>query len=187
MRMLTFEGFLRAYLKRLSYSGSSGIFKLSKESMSENPRLREPLLLYVLLTAEKRQLDKLLANNLHLKQDFDEYFIDLPLFEIIESLHNTSFFPETYHKVYNSYLVRKNKVLNDNHTKQLMKAKILRIQKQKAVSNYRIYTRLCLNPGNFNDFMKNDRLEKLSLENTRKVLNFLDHYHDNENKAGSLF
>ena len=63
---------------------------------------------------------------------------------------------------------------NDDNIKKLMLDKIIRLKSEKNISNYRIYTDLKLNPGNFNSFIKNRNIKKLSLSNTRETLNYLE-------------
>ena len=53
MRELTFSGFLTEYVRSLSKAGTTSVFALSKEASSDNPRLREPLLLYALASGKK--------------------------------------------------------------------------------------------------------------------------------------
>lgn len=131
-------------------------------------------MLYGLLALDKQQLFKLLAQNKYLQEDYDHYFRGHGVQQLETTLlEGASDLPDAYYKVYKSYLMRRNRSANDNHTKQLMKAKIEQLQLQKNVSNYRVYTSLHLNPGNYNDFIRNNRLEKLSLENARKVLSYL--------------
>lgn len=62
---------------------------------------------------------------------------------------------------------------NDNHIKALMLDKIIALKTQKSVSNYRIYTDLKINAGNFNDFVKNRNLNRLSTDKRREVYNYL--------------
>ena len=47
MRKLTFEGFLKQYVAELSGIQTVSVHKLA-DCMTENPRLKEPLFLYVL-------------------------------------------------------------------------------------------------------------------------------------------
>lgn len=47
MRKLTFEGFLKQYVAELSGVQTASVHKLA-DCMAENPRLKEPLLLYAL-------------------------------------------------------------------------------------------------------------------------------------------
>ena len=57
---------------------------------------------------------------------------------------------EDYLKVWRSYLSYKNRGQADDHTKELMRQKVKRLQEKSGVTNYRIYTDLRLNPGNLN-------------------------------------
>ena len=61
----------------------------------------------------------------------------------------------------------------DNHIKSLILDKIIKLQKEKHITNYRIYKDLKINPGNFNSFIKNRNLNKLSLNKSREVYNYL--------------
>lgn len=62
---------------------------------------------------------------------------------------------------------------NDEHIKALMIDKIIKLKETKHISNYRIYTELGINAGNFNDFVKNRNLTRLSLNKSREVYNYL--------------
>lgn len=58
MRALTFLGFLKSYVRELSLSHSTGVRVLAKEAVERNPRLRELLYLYALLTGQIGLLQK---------------------------------------------------------------------------------------------------------------------------------
>lgn len=62
--------------------------------------------------------------------------------------------PSGYHMVWRSYLTQKNCKETDAQTKEMMRQRILALQKDKGVSNYQIYTKLGLNPGNTYDWLK---------------------------------
>ena len=47
---------------------------------------------------------------------------------------------------------------------------------KKKVSKYRVYKDLKLNPGNFNDFLKNNNLDKLSFKNCKKAYDYVVNY-----------
>lgn len=76
-------------------------------------------------------------------------------------------------KVLTSYKCKAGMKANDDHIKELMIERIVKLKEQKNVSNYRIYTDLRINAGNFNDFIKNRNLNKLSLNKSRDVFNYL--------------
>ena len=62
---------------------------------------------------------------------------------------------------------------NDNETKRLMRKRIILLQKEKHITNYRIYTDLKLNPGNINSFLKHGDVEKISLESARRIWKYV--------------
>jgi len=183
MRQLTFEGFLKNYVLKLSICNSSSLSKLSKETENNNPRLREPLLLFACFTHNGKTIQRLFRKNENLINDYNQYFKQYKNSEDILNAfeQNENLIPTSYQKVYKSYLSRKNRFLNDNHTKSLMKNKIVNLQMDKKLTDYRLYTDLHLNPGNFNAFMKHDRFDKLSLESTRKLLKHLENSTSNHN------
>lgn len=67
-----------------------------------------------------------------------------------------------------------NRLQNDNHSKELMRNKVVKLQNAKGVSNYRLYADLGLNPGNFNAWLKHGNLNKVSLETARRTLKYLE-------------
>lgn len=56
MRELTFKGFLAQYLKRLSKSNTNSLYRLAEEASSDNPRLKELLLLFALYSDKQTVL-----------------------------------------------------------------------------------------------------------------------------------
>ena len=82
--------------------------------------------------------------------------------------------PAEYTKVWRSYLSRKNRGQADDHTKELMRQKVKRLQEKYGVTNYRIYTDLRLNPGNLNAWLKHGDSDKVSLDTARKTLRYVE-------------
>ena len=164
MRKLTFIGFLTDYIQNLSSASNLRIALLYKEC-ENNLRLKEPLFLYAYHTNKSHILKKYLSD-----EDLKEYKDICCLLNSnrLEEL------PKEYKKVYNSYEVRAHMKDNDDNIKQLMLDKIIKLKSEKGISNYRIYTDLRFNPGNFNVFIKNRNIKKLSINNTRKTLNYLE-------------
>ena len=54
-----------------------------------------------------------------------------------------------------------------------MLVRIRKCQKEKHISNYRIYTDLHLNHGNINDYLTNGNVSKLSLATAQKILDYV--------------
>ena len=80
---------------------------------------------------------------------------------------------ESYHKAYNSYIRRRDMPKTHEQAKLAMRDKIVRLQKEKGVSNYRLYKDLNLNPGNVNNFLKNGIVTPVSRETARQIMMYL--------------
>ena len=164
MRQLTLLGFLSEYVKSLSECNSLIIHKLINEVYGGNYRLREPLFLYCFYSDKSDILLKYLNDT-----DKKEYVAAVTFLENNQSDN----LPNDFVKVLNSYHRKAHMKDNDNNIKGLMLDKILKLKDQKKVTNYRIYKDLNINPGNFNDFIKNRKLNRLSLDKSREVYNYL--------------
>lgn len=174
MRDLTFRGFLTQYVKQLSVEKTNSLYKLAAEASSNNPRLREPLFLYAVYTQkEKVLLQATKEPALHAEYDHmvSLYTVDrtTELFEQASPL-----LPAEYHKVWRSYQSCKNRGQADEHTKELMRQKVKRLQEKNGVTTYRIYTDLKLNPGNLNAWLKHGNGNKVSLETARRTLRYVE-------------
>lgn len=174
MRELTFEGFLRKYLRVLSKENTLSLYKLAEEAAVQNPRLREPLFLYALFS-DKAELLLRATKDQHLKQEYlnllNQYDKDKMKWALSTQ---SSALPARYLKVWRSYLSKKNRLSADDQIKLLMHKKIRSLQEEKQVSNYRLYKDLNLNPGNLNAYLKHRDSSKLSLDTSRRVLDYLD-------------
>ena len=174
MRELTFRGFLTQYVRQLSEQKTNSLYKLAAEAGSSNPRLREPLLLYAVYTQkEKVLLQATKEPNLRMEyQRMVTLYTANMMTELLEQASPK--LPAKYHKVWRSYQSRRNRGQADEHTKELMRQKVKRLQAQKGVTNYRIYTDLKLNPGNLNAWLKHGDADKVSLETARRTLRYLE-------------
>lgn len=173
MRELTFVGFLSRYVRELSMSGTNSISKLAREAATNNYRLREPLLLYALSTDNSALLLKSIDNETLIEQ-YNAILNKYSKAQMLQALkENDPSLSAEYRKVWRSYLAQKNRRETDAHTKELIRQRILSMQKEKGVSNYRIYKALGLNPGNINDWLKNGAGEKVSLTTARKAFEFV--------------
>lgn len=174
MRDLTFAGYLKSYVRSLSTTETNSLYKLAEEAADKNPRLREPLLLYAVFTDKTEVLlgaakvPALYSDYNNLTNRYDKAGFEAALQEASSPL------PEEYKKVWRSYLSKKNRLQNDNHTKDLMRNKVVKLQKAKGVSNYRLYADLGLNPGNFNAWLKYGDPNKVSLDTARRTVKYLE-------------
>lgn len=176
MRELTFRGFLKRYVAQLSRQGTNSLYKLAAEAGSGNPRLREPLLLYALYS---RKQDILLraVKDPALWREYDGLLRRYNQEAMVSELAGqTGALSEAYYKVWQSYESEKNAPRRDAGTKELMRKKIRKLQQEKGISNYRLYTDLKLNPGNVNAWLKNGESGKLSIKAARMVLRYAENY-----------
>lgn len=174
MRELTFKGFLAQYVKQLSKSNTNSLYKLAEEARQDNARLREPLLLLALYSGKQAVLLQATKDqNLFAEYQrmVSQYSTD-QMTQVFKD--NASVLPDEYHKVWRSFQAQKNRGQSDNHTKELIRLKVKRLQEQCGVSNYRIYTDLKLNPGNVNAWLKHGVADKVSLDTARRILRYAE-------------
>ena len=172
MQRLTFIGYLESYIQSLSSINSKSINRLAKEA-NANFRLREPLFLYALFCGKVELLlrstnDEGLYSQYH---DLTNRYTCKNMLEALETGDES--LDRNYHKVYNSYACRRNMPETHSRSKALMHAKIKRLQNEKNVSNYRIYTDLKLNPGNINSYLKTGDVTKVSRDVARRIVQYL--------------
>ena len=174
MRELTFKGFLKQYIFSLSTSDTYGLYKLSAEAATTNPRLREPLLLYALFHDKSDVLLQATKDSC-LKKEYSNILNRYDKSHMENALHNKSpELPERYLRVYTSYTRLMMRKKNNAHMKNLMYQKIKLLQKEKKVSNYRLYTDLKLNPSNINSFLKTGNPRKVSQDTANKMISYLE-------------
>lgn len=174
MRELTFKGFLSRYVKQLSVNDTSSLYKLAMEASTNNPRLREPLLLYAMFSDKQDVLMRAIKTP-DLRSEFENITLRYTVAEVLNMLEERSvLLSEDYHKVWRSYISEKNRHKNDDYTKELVLKKVRRLQTTSDISNYRIYSDLGLNPGNLNAWLKHGDCGKVSLTTARKVLSYVE-------------
>lgn len=159
MNRLTFEGYLKNVIKSITGTSSFNMRELSVKC-NRRPELLEPLALYAVLTGRSelcRKNDKVYNECLRLKSS--------------RSIRKIS---PVYENIYKGYNAAKNQVKTDNQIKSKFRNRIIAMQKEKSITNYRIYTDLNLNHGNVNSFLKNEDYNKLSLETVRRIWKYLE-------------
>jgi len=173
MRKLKFSNFLEEYVKSMSKGKTLSLFKLEKE-VSENERLLTLVSLLLLFSNQKRNtlknhkdsLKKLYASYSEVSRKYGEN-VNKSGKVFLDNLNEFDDLYKTFHSYQNRLEDR------DSRMKEIYHEKIMRLKDSKNVSNYKIYTALKFNTGNTNDFLKNKRLEKLSLVKTKSIYNFL--------------
>ena len=79
-----------------------------------------------------------------------------------------------YAGIYDAYKEETGEFQKEDEFKAKIRKRILELQKEKSISNYRIYTDLGLNPGNVNSFLKNGDYRKLSLNIVRRIWKYVE-------------
>ena len=94
----------------------------------------------------------------------------------VEGLLEGGKLPEEYLKVWNFFKTRRNRPKNEDALKAAMREKIIRLQKDKNCSNYRLYKDLKLNPGNINCWLKNGDGSKVSYQTAQRIITYVMQY-----------
>ncbi|MCQ2795237.1 MAG: hypothetical protein MJ214_03430 [Bacilli bacterium] len=164
MNKILFANYLKKYLFLVSNKKTTSISYLFNASKN-NTRIIDPLILYCVFNNKTNLLNK----------HTDKY---INLYNKIKdaNYHFEGFKDFDFVKIYDSFLHESNRINYDNDTKLKMRDNILNIKKDKKISNYRIYTDLKLNPGNVNSFIKNKDVSKISLDTTKRIVNYLYNY-----------
>ena len=165
--------FLRDYVKDMNPEHSLSLFK-NEKSVESNARLLNVYTFYVFfnpdvtksLLNKKDKLPVLYNKYMSYKVRYKGY-TKTNLSNKVESLDTF----DELKQLYTSYI---NLVVNKNHLlKRMYHKRIVNLQKEKRISNYRIYSDLKLNHGNTNEYLKNEKYEKLSLNNIKKMMDYV--------------
>ncbi len=159
MKELSYNGFLKRYVRDLSQGNTCSIYKLAREAEHDNPRLKEPLYLYAVSSGKKEELMNAVKNS--------------PLKAEYCALETLSELPERYSRIYTSYLAERDRYKTQDNIVSLIQKKVCHLQNQKGISTYRICKDLHLNPGNINCWLKNGDCKKVSLSTARSVLDYV--------------
>ena len=173
MRELTFTGYLEQYVRSLSKNNTNSIYKLARE-VAENPRLREPLFLYA-FSVGKTDLLLRASASYPICSQYTELSKRYTWESLVNALEEVDMqLSWDYIKVYKSYCSRRDKYKTDSDTKALMHKEIRFLQARKRVSNYRLYTDLCLSPSNANAFLKNGYINRFNIKDVERMLDYLE-------------
>ena len=165
MRELTFKGYLQQQLCELSDCDSKSLYKFARLAEG-NARLRDVLCLFLTWYVDEKLKKQLCKKFPYLSKGCDRlqgFSPDQPDGLLSE-----------YKTIYENYLNQKNKKQNEDKVKALMQKKIVEMQKEKGITNYRIYKALNLNPGNVNAFLKNGDTGKIGLNTARRMLKYVN-------------
>ena len=163
MRELTFKGYLQQQLCELSGCDSKSLYKFARLA-EHNARLRDALCVYLHFYVSEK-----LKSQLRKRFDYLKPLSTLNPEQLTQS-------QSEYRTIYENYLNQKNAKQNDDKLKAMMQKRIVEVQAEKGITNYRIYKALDLNPGNVNAFLKYGDVSKVGLNTARKMLGFVNQY-----------
>ena len=173
MSKLTFLGWLKLELERMSGLRTISIHKLVVLTQKENSRLAEPLLLFAMETDSVHRLMSF-VNDRQLEQEY-QYVLDICGDKSILDLDEKAKESLTwgYRKLIDNWMAADNKAKHIENSKRMRLERSLLLMKEKGVSNAQVYQALNLNPGNINAYLKHHDTSKLSLENSTRIMKYL--------------
>lgn len=166
MRQVTFETFLEQYLSDVSSQSTLSIHKLVKLS-KRNYRIVSPLVLYCLFSNKMDILLKYINTNKY------PFLSELTPENYLDDKYSKDY---SFQNIHRSFTRRLCFFENENITKSLARDNILKIMNEKGITNYRIYTDLKANPGNVNDYLKNNNTKKVSLKLVKEIHEYCLNY-----------
>ena len=170
MREWTLKGYLLSQLQM--FSDYDGVSLYAFSDMARNDaRLQDALCMYLMLYVDDSLRSRLMKKYAYLQapcQSLAGLTVDN-----VESFFDCDQFSE-YQTVYSNYCYLRDRGEKEDKLKRIMYQKIVERQREKNLTNYRIYTQLRLNPGNINAFLKNGDVSKVSLDTTRQILAFVN-------------
>lgn len=158
MNRLTIIGYLKNYFQQNLNTKTLSINKLMA-MCDDNTHLVEYVALYATLTGK----DYLCAKKDNIYRE---------CLKIKESSNIAKISPK-YKRIYKEYEALADTNPDDDF-KKTIRNRIIEIQSDKKITNYRIYTDLSLNPGNVNSFLKNGECKKLSLDVIRRIWKYVE-------------
>jgi hypothetical protein len=174
MRRLTFAGFLQSYVRALSGEDTLSLRRLTALAATE-PRLVEPLLLWLAVTDRADTASDLLEDREALQQELRS----LARLHAAGSLEQTLAAEETslrpeYAKVWRSFVVRRDAVERDKALRLEARKRVLELEARKNVTRYRMAKDLGLNPGNLHAYLSQGDPTKLSLDRVVQLVEYLE-------------
>lgn len=176
MRELTFAGFTARYVSGLSSSGRSAIYPLAREAIAGNARLKAPLYLFALTNG---RVDTLLraVKNTSLYAEYKRLADRHTAETFVQALaHRSETLATEYQKVWDSYVSVATMHERDERVKQMIRKRVLELQKQCSVSTYRLCKDQDLNVSNVNAWLKHGASSKVSLDKARNILAYLEQH-----------
>ena len=179
MRKLSLKSYLEKQMVTLSGLNSKSLYRFSAQS-EKNARLKDTVVLHIMLFVKEDLKRHLLKKYPYLSPGCEK-LSGITQDNAESFLANDSL--SQYRTIYDNYLNTIGTHDNENRIKRMMYQRIVRLQREKGISNYAVYKALKLNPGNANAFLKNGDVSKLSLDTVRRILEFVNQYRSPESAA----
>lgn len=174
MRRLTFNGYLKSYVRFLAGEDTLALSRLAEVARAE-PRLVEPLSLYAVRSGRADRLAELWSDRQDLRRDLRPLEALESRGELEAALggEDARLRPE-YAKVWRSYRARSEAPARDAELKAQARKRALELETEKRVTRYRMAKDLGLNVGNLHAFLAQGNTSKLSLERASKLVEYLE-------------
>jgi len=174
MSTITFKGWLKSELRRMSPAGSLKLSNLAFAAQSDCPRIAGRLLAYAIEIGSVTRLLPLIADEeLHA-----EYVNVLKLCKnksLVElSASNIDQLPWSYRKLLTTWRSVRNRQSSRRKSTALRLRSSLELKTRKNIRTSQICRELGLNKGNVNAYFKYKDASKVSLETATKIMRYLE-------------
>jgi len=173
MRRPDFRGWVTRELSYLSGEDTLSLRRLAYLAQTTKPRLQERLVLYAIATDQIERLQSFLYRE-DLIQELDTLSQKLKGKNLDDptALSKTRL-TDRYRKALLAYKAAHDAIDTRNNSKKLRWEKSTQLQNEKGVSNAQICRNLDLDAGNVSAYMKHGAIDKMSLENTTRIMKYL--------------
>lgn len=170
MAELTFQKFLKNYVRNLSEQNTVSILRLAEEASGTNYRLREPLLLYAMVSGLSNKL-LCATKDAALYKEYHGILTTYLTEQVMAILADgTDELPENYHKVWRSYVSVRDRGQGERETIGLMRDKILRLQVEYEISVKEIRNAMGLKPAKYTRWIVHGDCSAVTLSEARNAL-----------------
>jgi hypothetical protein len=176
MSRITFKGWLKSELQRLSTTPSLHLRTLAEQAQDSNPRMAELLLAYAIEIEASNRLMSYISHQ-QLKEEYAEV-LRIAKAESLESLtaQKRTQLPLRYQKLLTNWNSVRDRRAGQLDSIALRYGRTKKLQATKGIRNAQIYHDLGLNPGNVNAYLKHADFQKVSLTNATNIMRYVMDY-----------
>lgn len=169
---LTFKKYLVLQCKLFANSNIVSFSYFAKISRN-NARLKDNLCLYLMLYASNRKRKSMINSYPYLKNTCDK-LVGINKENIVSFIKDKD--KSEFYTIYNNFLYELNYKEKEQKLKEIMYNAILSFKQEKHITNHYISKNLKINLRKINAFINNKDIEKISLEQVRKILKLVKEY-----------